>query len=251
MKTTLKKTMAALSAAAVVAASAAVMAVPTSAAADITLGISSKEVTLDELAASGNKVTLDITSSAEFNSCGVGVTLNDGLEYDEDEGMYPTVKKGQGSAVSNGNFVFMPFAYAPVPLKTLEAGKFAEIVVKVPSTAKVGDKFTVSISGKDSDGKDMPVKNGVTGDVGTASGSTGTITIVGEPEPETTTAAPTATPTAGTTTTAAPVATKTNTNKRGAKSTSSPNTGDALPVAGVAVAVAVIGGVALVAKKRK
>lgn len=241
MKTTLKKTMAALSAAAVVAASAAVMAVPTSAAADITLGISSKEVTLDELAASGNKVTLDITSSAEFNSCGVGVTLNDGLEYDEDEGMYPTVKKGQGSAVSNGNFVFMPFAYAPVPLKTLEAGKFAEIVVKVPSTAKVGDKFTVSISGKDSDGKDMPVKNGVTGDVGTASGSTGTITIVGEPEPETTTAAPTATP----------VATKTNTNKGGAKSTSSPKTGDALPVAGVAVAVAVIGGVALVAKKRK
>ena len=104
MKTTLKKTMAALSAAAVVAASAAVMAVPTSAAADITLGISSKEVTLDELAASGNKVTLDITSSAEFNSCGVGVTLNDGLEYDEEEGMYPTVKKGQGSAVSNGNF---------------------------------------------------------------------------------------------------------------------------------------------------
>ena len=249
MKTTLKKTMAALSAAAVVAASAAVMAVPTSAAADITLGISSKEVTLDELAASGNKVTLDITSSAEFNSCGVGVTLNDGLEYDEEEGMYPTAKKGQGSAVSNGNFVFMPFAYAPVPLKTLEAGKFAEIVVKVPSTAKVGDKFTVSISGKDSDGKDMPVKNGVTGDVGVASGSTGTITIVGEPEPattEATTAAPTATPVAATTTTA-----KVATPTKPAKSTSSPKTGDALPVAGVAVAVAVIGGVALVAKKRK
>ena len=160
--------------------------------------------------------------------------------------MYPTVKKGQGSAVSNGNFVFMPFAYAPVPLKTLEAGKFAEIVVKVPSTAKVGDKFTVSISGKDSDGKDMPVKNGVTGDVGTASGSTGTITIVGEPEPETTTAAPTATPVAATTTTA-----KVATPTKPAKSTSSPKTGDALPVAGVAVAVAVIGGVALVAKKRK
>ena len=235
MKTTLKKTMAALSAAAVVAASAAVMAVPTSAAADITLGISSKEV------------TLDITTSAEFNSCGVGVTLNDGLEYDEEEGMYPTVKKGQGSAVCNGNFVFMPFAYAPVPLKTLAAGKFAEIVVKVPSTAKVGDKFTVSISGKDSDGKDMPVKNGVTGDTGVASGSTGTITIVGEPEPATTTAAPTATPVAATTT-AAKVATAT---KKAAKSTSSPKTGDALPVAGVAVAVAVIGGVALVAKKRK
>ena len=248
MKTTLKKTMAALSAAAVVAASAAVMAVPTSAAADITLGISSKEITLDELAASGNKVTLDITSSAEFNSCGVGVTLNDGLEYDEEEGMYPTVKKGQGSAVCNGNFVFMPFAYAPVPLKTLAAGKFAKIVVKVPSTAKVGDKFTVSISGKDSDGKDMPVKNGVTGDTGVASGSTGTITIVGEPEPATTTAAPTATPVAATTTTAAKVATAT---KKPAKSTSSPQTGDALPVAGVAVAVAVIGGVALVAKKRK
>ena len=134
MKTTLKKTMAALSAAAVVAASAAVMAVPTSAAADITLGISSKEVTLDELAASGNKVTLDITSSAEFNSCGVGVTLNDGLEYDEDEGMYPTVKKGQGSAVSNGNFVFMPFAYAPLASSLKSLLRFRPLLRLVTSS---------------------------------------------------------------------------------------------------------------------
>ena len=45
MKTTLKKTMAALSAAAVVAASAAVMAVPTSAA-GVSLTMGSKTLTL-------------------------------------------------------------------------------------------------------------------------------------------------------------------------------------------------------------
>ena len=43
----------------------------------------------------------------------------------------------------------------------------------------------------------------------------------------------------------------TTTKKAAAASTSSPKTGDALPIAGVAVAVAVIGGVALVSKKRK
>ena len=50
MKTTLKKTMAALSAAAVVAASAAVMAVPTSAA-GVSLTMGSKTLTLAELKA--------------------------------------------------------------------------------------------------------------------------------------------------------------------------------------------------------
>ena len=163
-----------------------------------------------------------------------------------------SVKKATCLAATNdaGNFVFAPFAYATVPLKAV-SGQIAAITVEVSKDAKAGDTFTLSIDGKDSDGVETSYKNGETGDSGVPGGGAGTITIAEDPtEPttEATTAAPTATPVAATTTTAAKVAT---TTKKQAKSTSSPKTGDALPVAGVAVAVAVIGGVALVAKKRK
>ena len=228
MKTTLKKTMAALSAAAVVAASAAVMAIPTSAA-----GMS---LTESELKAANYEVTLPIGSTAEFNSVGVGVTLGEGLSYVED-GMETTAKGASGLAVESNGFVFMPFSYASVPLKTLKPGQFAQITVKVTDAAKAGDVFNLTIAGKDSDGTVMEYKNGVTGETGEAGSGAGTITIVADA-----TDAPVATGTTAATTT---------TKKAAAKSTSSPKTGDALPVAGVAVAVAVIGGVALVAKKRK
>ncbi|MDY3654869.1 MAG: LPXTG cell wall anchor domain-containing protein, partial [Ruminococcus callidus] len=160
------------------------------------------------------------------------------------------------AASESGNFIFAPFAYASVPLEAV-GGQIAEIKVKVSESAKPGDTFTLSIDGKDSDGVETSYKNGETGESGVPGSGAGTITIAEDPtEPtteapttvvtEATTAAPTATPVAATTT-AAKVATPT----KPAKSTSSPKTGDALPVAGVAVAVAVIGGVALVAKKRK
>ena len=236
MKTTLKKTMAALSAAAVVAASAAVMAVPTSAA-GVSLTMGSKTLTLAELKAANYQVTLPIGVTDSINSVGFGVTLGEGLTYVD-------------LAATNdaGNFVFAPFAYATVPLKAV-SGQIAAITVEVSKDAKAGDTYTLSIDGKDSDGVETSYKNGETGESGVPGGGAGTITITEDPtEPttEATTAAPTATPVAATTT-AAKVATPT----KPAKSTSSPKTGDALPVAGVAVAVAVIGGVALVAKKRK
>lgn len=243
MKTTLKKTMAALSAAAVVAASAAVMAVPTSAA-GVSLTMGSKTLTLAELKAANYQVTLPIGVTDSINSVGFGVTLGEGLTYVDLEA---SVKKATCLAATNdaGNFVFAPFAYATVPLKAV-SGQIAAITVEVSKDAKAGDTFTLSIDGKDSDGVETSYKNGETGDSGVPGGGAGTITIVEEPTTEATTAAPTATPVAATTT-AAKVATPT----KPAKSTSSPKTGDALPVAGVAVAVAVIGGVALVAKKRK
>lgn len=243
MKTTLKKTMAALSAAAVVAASAAVMAVPTSAA-GVSLTMGSKTLTLAELKAANYQVTLPIGVTDSINSVGFGVTLGEGLTYVDLEA---SVKKATCLAATNdaGNFVFAPFAYATVPLKAV-SGQIAAITVEVSKDAKAGDTFTLSIDGKDSDGVETSYKNGETGDSGVPGGGAGTITIVEDPTTEATTAAPTATPVAATTT-AAKVATPT----KPAKSTSSPNTGDALPVAGVAVAVAVIGGVALVAKKRK
>lgn len=243
MKTTLKKTMAALSAAAVVAASAAVMAVPTSAA-GVSLTMGSKTLTLAELKAANYQVTLPIGVTDSINSVGFGVTLGEGLTYVDLEA---SVKKATCLAATNdaGNFVFAPFAYATVPLKAV-SGQIAAITVEVSKDAKAGDTYTLSIDGKDSDGVETSYKNGETGDGGVPGGGAGTITIVEDPTTEATTAAPTATPVAATTTTA-----KVATPTKPAKSTSSPKTGDALPVAGVAVAVAVIGGVALVAKKRK
>lgn len=243
MKTTLKKTMAALSAAAVVAASAAVMAIPTSAA-GMSLTIGSATLTESELKAADYKVTLPIGSTAEFNSVGVGVTLQDGLSYVK-KGMKVTADGASGLPVESNGFVFMPFSYATVPLEALPAGQFAQITVQVPSTAKAGDVFNLTIAGKDSDGTVMDYKNGVTGETGEAGSGAGTITIVADA-----TDAPTEAPTTAPVATGTTAAT-TTTKKAAAKSTSSPTTGDALPVAGVAVAVAVIGGVALVAKKRK
>lgn len=243
MKTTLKKTMAALSAAAVVAASAAVMAIPTSAA-GMSLTIGSATLTESELKAANYEVTLPIGSTAEFNSVGVGVTLQDGLSYVK-KGMKVTADGASGLAVESNGFVFMPFSYATVPLEALPAGQFAQITVQVPSTAKAGDVFNLTIAGKDSDGTVMEYKNGVTGETGEAGSGAGTITIVADA-----TDAPTEAPTTAPVATGTTAAT-TTTKKATAKSTSSPKTGDALPVAGVAVAVAVIGGVALVAKKRK
>lgn len=244
MKTTLKKTMAALSAAAVVAASAAVMAIPTSAA-GMSLTIGSATLTESELKAANYEVTLPIGSTAEFNSVGVGVTLQDGLSYVK-KGMKVTADGASGLAVESNGFVFMPFSYATVPLEALPAGQFAQITVQVPSTAKAGDVFNLTVAGKDSDGTVMEYKNGVTGETGEAGSGAGTITIVADA-----TDAPTEAPTTAPVATGTTAATTTAKKAAAAKSTSSPKTGDALPVAGVAVAVAVIGGVALVAKKRK
>lgn len=246
MKTTLKKTMAALSAAAVVAASAAVMAIPTSAA-GMSLTIGSATLTESELKAANYEVTLPIGSTTEFNSVGLGVTLGDGLSYVA-KGMQVTYTGAAGLPVEEKGFIFMPFSYVSVPIETVPAGQFASLKVKVTESAKAGDVFNLTIEGKDVDGNQMKYKNGVTGETGIPGSGAGTITIVAdETKPtEAPTEAPTTAPVATGTTAATTTA-----KKAAAKSTSSPKTGDALPVAGVAVAVAVIGGVALVAKKRK
>ena len=132
MKTTLKKTMAALSAAAVVAASAAVMAVPTSAA-GVSLTMGSKTLTLAELKAANYQVTLPIGVTDSINSVGFGVTLGEGLTYVDLEA---SVKKATCLAATNdaGNFVFAPFAYATVPLKAV-SGQIAAITVEVSKDA--------------------------------------------------------------------------------------------------------------------
>lgn len=250
MKTTLKKTMAALSAAAVVAASAAVMAVPASAA-ECTISVGSQTVTLKELAAANYQVNLPISSSADLTNVSFGLKLNDGLKFVESEAS----GKGSAVAVENNGFVFWPFAYANAQMKPLPAGQIGYIIVEVPDSAEAGQTFTITAVAEDADGTATTWANGGTGDKGTPSMVNGVITIAADP---TEAPAPTETPTEAPSeapATEAPVATgttaATTTKKAAAKSTSSPKTGDALPVAGVAVAVAVIGGVALVSKKRK
>ena len=47
------------------------------------LGIESKSITIEELEDENYEVTLDITSSREFNGLGVGVRLSEGMEFVE------------------------------------------------------------------------------------------------------------------------------------------------------------------------
>ena len=237
MKTTFKKAMAALSAAAVVATCAATMATSVSAAGG-TLSVGSTEITLADLKAANYEVTLPISASAPFVSVAFGFSLDNGLTYVEAD-----ADKGTCAAACVDGFVWYPI----ISTKELKAGSVGYVTVKVPETAAEGDTFTLTAT-----------DTGKTGGKGTykdASGAdevpsvvSGKITIAGAPAPVETTTVTDAPVATGSTTTAAATTTKAPSK---ATSTSSPKTGDALPVAGVAVAVAVIGGVALVSKKRK
>lgn len=246
MKTTLKKTMAALSAAAVVAASAAVMAVPASAA-DLTGTIScaTVQVTLAELEASNYQVKVPMTmlNNSGFSQLGYGVTFDDGLKIvgkpsnDCDAAVF--------GPVSNGQFTWIGLT-SDVPM----SGAICTLTVDVTKSAAEGDVYPIKVQFAKANG-DLGTLANAAGDTGTASSVStvdGAVEIVAAATEAPTTQAPTvptATPVAGTTTAVA------TTTKKAAASTSSPKTGDALPIAGVAVAVAVIGGVALVSKKRK
>ena len=228
MKTTFKKAMAALSAAAVVATCAATMATSVSAAGG-TLSVGSTEITLADLKKANYEVTLPISASASFVSVAFGFSLDNGLTYVDAD-----ANKGICAAACVDGFVWYPI----ISTKELKAGEVGYVTVKVPETAadtgKTGGKGTY----KDATGADE-----------VPSVVSGKITIAGAPAPVVTTTVTDAPVATGSTTTAAATTTKAPAKK--ATSTSSPKTGDALPVAGVAVAVAVIGGVALVSKKRK
>lgn len=253
MKTTLKKTMAALSAAAVVAASAAVMAVPASAA-DQAISAGTVTMTLSELKAANYEVTVPISASADLCAVDFGMKLADGLTY-VDAGS--STKASAAAAHANG-FVWMPYSFGSADMSNIKAGQIAYLTVTVTEDAKAGDEYAITITNEnakgvhttaghfDADGKM------ITDEFAPVAGA-----IIITEDATTTTAAPTTTTAAPATTTAAAKTTAATTAKvatattKKAASTSSPKTGDALPVAGVAVAVAVIGGVALVSKKRK
>lgn len=268
MKTTLKRTMAALSAAAIVATSAAVLAVPTSAAGG-TATIGTVEVTVEEAKAGQIKVPVSVDNNF--------VKLSLGAEWDTSELDCTSIKCNSSSlalkfAYSEAyDFAWLPFLSTDadrdgnvLAYDTANGATVAYLIFDVKDAdIQPGDVYTITAAATGRDGTKAQFEN-VNGDGGLTTAVSGAIVVKGEPTTEeptteaptteapvvTTAAATTAAPKATTTAKAATPA-ATTTKKAAAASTSSPKTGDALPIAGVAVAVAVIGGVALVSKKRK
>ncbi len=270
MKTTLKRTMAALSAAAIVATSAAVLAVPTSAAGG-TATIGTVEVTVEE--AKAGKIQVPVSVDNNF------VKLSLGAEWNTSELTCTSVKGTQSTLAlkfalsTEHDFAWLPFLSTDADLDgnvlaydVANGATVAYLTFDVSDTdIQPGDVYTITATATGRDGTKAQYEN-VNGDGGLTTPVSGAIVVKGEETTEeptteapvvtteapvvTTEAATTAAPKATTTAKAATPAT-TTTKKAAAASTSSPKTGDALPIAGVAVAVAVIGGVALVSKKRK
>ena len=260
--------MAALSAAAIVATSAAVLAVPTSAAGG-TATIGTVEVTVEEAKAGQIKVPVSVDNNF--------VKLSLGAEWDTSELDCTSIKCNSSSlalkfAYSEAyDFAWLPFLSTDadrdgnvLAYDTANGATVAYLIFDIKDAdIQPGDTYTITAADTGRDGTKAQFEN-VNGDGGLTTAVSGAIVVKGEPTTEeptteaptteapavTTAAATTAAPKATTTAKAATPAT-TTTKKAAAASTSSPKTGDALPIAGVAVAVAVIGGVALVSKKRK
>ena len=255
--------MAALSAAAIVATSAAVLAVPTSAAGG-TATIGTVEVTVEEAKAGQIKVPVSVDNNF--------VKLSLGAEWDTSELDCTSIKCNSSSlalkfAYSEAyDFAWLPFLSTDadrdgnvLAYDTANGATVAYLIFDIKDAdIQPGDTYTITAANTGRDGTKAQFEN-VNGDGGLTTAVSGAIVVKGEPTTEeptteapvvTTAAATTAAPKATTTAKAATPA-ATTTKKAAAASTSSPKTGDALPIAGVAVAVAVIGGVALVSKKRK
>ncbi len=262
--------MAALSAAAIVATSAAVLAVPTSAAGG-TATIGTVEVTVEE--AKAGKIQVPVSVDNNF------VKLSLGAEWNTSELTCTSVKGTQSTLAlkfalsTEHDFAWLPFLSTDADLDgnvlayDVANGATVAYLTFDVSDADIepGDVYTITATATGRDGTKAQYEN-VNGDGGLTTPVSGAIVVKGEETTEeptteapvvtteapavTTAAATTAAPKATTTAKAATPA-ATTTKKAAAASTSSPKTGDALPIAGVAVAVAVIGGVALVSKKRK
>lgn len=266
--------MAALSAAAIVATSAAVLAVPTSAAGG-TATIGTVEVTVEE--AKAGQIQVPVSVDNNFVKLSLGAEWNTSeLDCTSIEGTQSTLALKFAFSEAY-DFAWLPFLSTAADrdgnVLAYDAAKKGATVAYLTFDVKdtdiqPGDVYTITAAATGRDGTKAQFEN-VNGDGGLTTPVSGAIVVKGEPtteEPTTeapTTEAPTTEAPVVTTaaaTTAAPKATTTakaatpaatTTKKAAAASTSSPKTGDALPIAGVAVAVAVIGGVALVSKKRK
>lgn len=320
MKSTFKKALAAVSAAAVVATSAAVFtAVPAQALSAASVG--QVTVTLDQLKADNYQVTVPVSV---YGGDGWD-SLAFGLEWSTDELTFASSAAGQGIidamltgvSVTDSGFQLNPagiggwIAYTTVPKgneKTFVTSEnpIINITFKVTENAQPGDIYYINgletsydgaykatithgdeavvaapnqgyiqIAGEQTTTTEATTTTTTTTTEATttttttttaAATTTTTTTTTAKPTTTTTTTTSAAATTTTTTTTAAATTTKAatttsaatttkkvaqQTTKKNTGSTSSPKTGSMIPVAGAVAAIAVIGGVALVSKKRK
>ena len=317
MKSTFKKALAAVSAAAVVATSAAVFtAVPAQALNAASIG--QVTVTLDQLKADNYQVTVPVSV---YGGDGWD-SLAFGLEWSTDELTFASNAAGQGIidamltgvSVTDSGFQLNPagiggwIAYTTVPKgneKTFVTSEnpIINITFKVTESAQPGDIYYINGLETSYDGAyKATITHGdeavvaapnqgyikIDGEQTTTTEATTTTTTEATTTTTTTTTAAATTTTTTTTTTAKPTTTTTTTTsaaattttttttaaatttsaatttkaagttkaaqqttKKNTGSTSSPKTGSMIPVAGAVAAIAVIGGVALVSKKRK
>lgn len=319
MKSTFKKALAAVSAAAVVATSAAVFtAVPADAIGG--LAIAGVTVTMDELKANNYLVTVPVTING--NSDGWDA-LAFGMSWNTSEITYSSNTRGgllgdayinQNIEISGSGLQLTPdgagawIAYASTPSATgpsyvVGDGTIINVIFKVNENAQPGDIYSIGSPSVSFDGASTPLVQHspdastapasegyikIDGAVTTTTEATTTTTTEATTTTTTTTTAAATTTTTTTTTTAKPTTTTTTTTsaaattttttttaaatttsaatttkaagttkaaqqttKKNPGSTSSPKTGSMIPVAGAVAAIAVIGGVALVSKKRK
>lgn len=321
MKSTFKKALAAVSAAAVVATSAAVFtAVPADAIGG--LAVAGVTVTMDELKANNYLVTVPVTING--NSDGWDA-LAFGMSWNTSEITYSSNTRGgllgdayinQNIEISGSGLQLTPdgagawIAYASTPSATgpsyvVGDGTIINVIFKVNENAQPGDIYSIGSPAVSFDGASTPLVQHspdastapasegyikIDGPVTTtteatttttttteatttttttttaAATTTTTTTTTAKPTTTTTTTTSAAATTTTTTTTAAATTTKAatttsaatttkkaaqQTTKKNTGSTSSPKTGSMIPVAGAVAAIAVIGGVALVSKKRK
>lgn len=319
MKSTFKKALAAVSAAAVVATSAAVFtAVPAQALNAASIG--QVTVTLDQLKADNYQVTVPVSV---YGGDGWD-SLAFGLEWSTDELTFASNAAGQGIidamltgvSVTDSGFQLNPagiggwIAYTTVPKgneKTFVTSEnpIINITFKVTESAQPGDIYYINgletsydgaykatithgdeavvaapnqgyikIDGEQTTTTEATTTTTTTTEATTtttttttaaATTTTTTTTTTAKPTTTTTTTTSAAATTTTTTTTAAATTTSAatttkaagttkaaqQTTKKNTGSTSSPKTGSMIPVAGAVAAIAVIGGVALVSKKRK
>lgn len=322
MKSTFKKALAAVSAAAVVATSAAVFtAVPADAIGG--LAIAGVTVTMDELKANNYLVTVPVTING--NSDGWDA-LAFGMSWNTSEITYSSNTRGgllgdayinQNIEISGSGLQLTPdgagawIAYASTPSATgpsyvVGDGTIINVIFKVNENAQPGDIYSIGSPSVSFDGASTPLvqhspdastapasegyikidgavtttTEATTTTTTTTEATTTTTTTTTAAATTTTTTTTTAKPTTTTTTTTSAAATTTTTatttkaatttsaatttkaagttkaaqqttKKKTTGSTSSPQTGSMIPVAGAVAAIAVIGGVALVSKKRK
>lgn len=321
MKSTFKKALAAVSAAAVVATSAAVFtAVPAQAL--NTPSVGQVVLTLEELQNQNYLVTVPVYISGNTDGWD---SIAFGLEWNADELTYSKSAAGasvlgamgEGIAVNTSGFQANPqgiggwvtYATTPTgdgPTFVTGDGAVINITFKVTENAQPGDIYNImgredsfdgaykstithgndqslvgapaqgyiQIAGEQTTTTEATTTTTTTTEATTtttttttaAATTTTTTTTTAKPTTTTTTTTSAAATTTTTTTTAAATTTKAatttsaatttkkaaqQTTKKNTGSTSSPRTGSMIPVAGAVAAIAVIGGVALVSKKRK